>query len=271
MMKREKRYTVITGASSGIGYEIAKVFASKGKNLVIVARRKERLENLRSEIGNLYPRVDVIIKVTDLSKKEKVYKFYEELEKYFIETWINNAGIGNYDYIHSQKMNKIMTMLDLNIKALTILSTLYVMDYREKKDTQLINVSSAGGYTIVPNAVTYCASKFYVSAFTEGLAWEMKETKGKMKVKLLAPAATQTEFGKKANNVDEYDYDKVFKKYHSGKQVAEFSWELYISDKTVGIVDREKFTFILKDSIFLYSRNSFHNQKLDLEVNNDRE
>ena len=77
-------------------------------------------------------------------------------------------------------------------------------------ETQLINLSSCGGYTIVPTAVTYCATKFYVSTFTEGVAWELIESGAKMRAKVLAPAATQTEFGKKANNVDTYDYDKAF-------------------------------------------------------------
>ena len=77
-------------------------------------------------------------------------------------------------------------MLHLNIEALTILSSLFVRDYKEEEGTQLINVSSCGGYTIVPTAVTYCAAKFYVSTFTEGLVWELKETGAKMKDAALA-------------------------------------------------------------------------------------
>ena len=90
------------------------------------------------------------------------------------------------------------------------MSSLFVRDYKEAEGAQLINVSSAGGYTIVPTAVTYCAAKFYVSTFTEGLAWELKETGAKMRAKVLAPAATKTEFGMVANNASEYDYDKSF-------------------------------------------------------------
>ncbi len=118
------------------------------------------------------------------------------------ETWVNNAGLGNYDSVAQQDLEKINTMLRLNVEALTILSSLFVRDYKDALGTQLINLSSCGGYTIVPTAVTYCATKFYVSTFTEGLAWELIETGAKMRAKVLAPAATQTEFGKKANNVD---------------------------------------------------------------------
>ncbi len=81
---------------------------------------------------------------------------------------MNNAGFGNYDSVAELDLGKIGAMLHLNIEALTILSALFVRDYKDAEGTQLINVSSCGGYTIVPTAVTYCAAKFYVSTFTEG-------------------------------------------------------------------------------------------------------
>ena len=127
--------------------------------------------------------------------------------------------------------------------------------------TQLINVSSCGGYTIVPSAVTYCASKFYVSAFTEGLAQELKAAHYKMKAKVLAPAATETEFGKTANHVSEYDYHKRFPIYHTAPQMAKFLLKLYDSDETVGIVNRETFEFQLTEPILPYAGNSAFNQK----------
>ena len=78
----------------------------------------------------------------------------------------------------------------------------------------------------MPNAVTYCAAKFYVSAFTEGLAWELKTARAKMQAKVLAPAATKTEFGKFANDISEYDYDRLFDAYHTSTQMAAFLLEL---------------------------------------------
>ena len=158
-------------------------------------------------------------------------------------------------------MKKIGAMLHLNIEALTILSSLYVRDYKDTERAQLINISSCGGYTIVPTAVTYCAAKFYVSTFTEGLARELEETGAKMKVKVLAPAATRTEFGMVANDVSEYDYDKSFGTYHTSKQVAGFLLELYDSEKVVGLVDREDFSFRLADPLFPYAGKSSHNQQ----------
>lgn len=261
MVQEKGKYTVITGASSGIGYETAKAFTGRGKNLVIAARRRDNLEMLKKEILEERPDVDVVIRSTDLSVPENAYQFYKGLKDYGIETWVNNAGFGNYDSVADQDLGKIGAMLHLNIEALTILSSLFVRDYKDVEGTQLINVSSCGGYTIVPTAVTYCAAKFYVSTFTEGLAWELKEAGAKMKAKVLAPAATKTEFGMVANNVSEYDYDKSFGTYHTGKQMAGFLLELYDSEKVVGLVDRESFCFRLADPLFPYAGNSSHNQQ----------
>lgn len=262
MVQNADRYTVITGASSGIGYETAKAFAGRNSNLILIARRKDRLEILKKEILTLRPTLDVVIKVADLSIPENVYQLYEDVRAYPLRTWINNAGFGNYDSVGDQNLNKIQRMLHLNVEALTILSSLYVRDFKDIEGTQLINISSCGGYTIVPNAVTYCAAKFYVSVFTEGLAWELKTAKAKMQAKVLAPAATKTEFGKIANDVAEYDYDRLFGTYHTSTQIAEFLLELYDSDSVVGLVDRENFLFHLCSPQFQYAGNSQHNQKM---------
>lgn len=261
MVQKKGIYTVITGASSGIGYEAAKAFAARGKNLIVVARRQNNLESLKEEIIQKYPVLDIVIKVTDLSILENVYQLYADLNGYSLETWINNAGFGNYDCVAQQNLKKIETMLHLNVEALTILSSLFVRDYKDVEGTQLINISSCGGYTIVPTAITYCATKFYVSTFTEGLARELKESGSKMQAKVLAPAATKTEFGKVANNVNEYNYDKLFGTYHTSQQMAAFLMDLYDSDKIVGAVDRETFIFKLCDPMFAYAGNSTHNQK----------
>lgn len=261
MRNDNKKYVTVTGASSGIGYETAKAFAKRGKNLIIVARRKNSLEKLKAEISKENPKLDIIIKSMDLSITKNVYKLYEELKNYEIEAWINNAGFGNYASVANQDLTKIENMLHLNVEALTILSSLYTHDYKDVQNTQLINISSAGGYTIVPNTVTYCATKFFVSTFTEGLARELKENHAKLQAKILAPAATKTEFGKVANNVSEYDYDKTFGTYHTSKQMADFLIKLYDSNETVGLIDRENFEFKLSSPLFPYSGNSSHNQK----------
>ena len=246
------KYTVITGASSGLGYETALAFASRGKNLIIAARRTEELEKLKSKVANINPVLDVVIRSVDLSVTANVYEFYESLQDYQIETWINNAGSGSFASIREQNLNEVTTMLHLNIEALTILSSLYVRDYADVEGTQIINISSEGGYQIVGYSVAYCATKFYVSAFTEGLAQEMKEKGAAMQVKVLAPNATETEFIKSALHLDEFNYEELVPKFHTAKEMAGFMLDLYDGEKIVGMVNGLSYDFELRDPIYPY-------------------
>ncbi|WCT54234.1 SDR family NAD(P)-dependent oxidoreductase [Paenibacillus kyungheensis] len=233
------KYTVITGASSGIGYESALAFAAKGKNLIIVARRVDKLEELQAKIKELHPELDVVVVTSDLSVTEQAYELYNNLKNYQIETWINNAGLGEGAMVVDQNLTKVETMLRVNIESLTILSTLYVRDYANVEGTQLINVSSALGYIIAIGTVAYSASKYYVSAFTEGLAKELELKGAHLKAKVLAPAITETDFIKVSNDVEDYQYENNIPKYHTAQQMAGFMVNLYESNETVGIVDSE--------------------------------
>ena len=248
-----KKYVVITGASSGIGYEAAKRFAQRGKNIIAVARTKEKLEKLKTEIaGAGNASAEVIIKVYDLTEKENIYALYNSVKELDIETWINNAGFGDYCSVENQNLAKLEDMLKLNVEAVALFSALYVQDFANKENTQLINVSSVGGYTIVPSAVSYCATKFFAASFTEGLSRELSAAGAKMQAKVFAPAATKTNFGNIANDITDYDYDKAFGTYHSCAQAVDFLMQLYDSDKPLGIVNRETFEFSLSDYRFPY-------------------
>lgn len=246
------KYTVITGASSGIGYEAALAFAARGKHLILAARRTEELEQLKSKVADMDNRLEVIIRTVDLSIPANVHDFYESLREYSIETWINNAGFGNFASVGEQNLQKIEQMLHLNIEALTILSSLYVRDYADVEGSQIINISSGGGYRIVADAVTYCATKFYVSAFTEGLAQELKSRKAALKAKVLAPAATETEFAKRSLDVEQFEYEGTVPKFHTAKQMAGFLLELYDGEYEVGIVNGNTYDFELRSPIFPY-------------------
>nr|WP_252722926.1 SDR family NAD(P)-dependent oxidoreductase [Treponema pedis] len=203
-------------------------------------------------LGTDNAQAEVIIKAYDLTQKENIYAVYNFVKDLDIETWINNAGFGDYCSVGNQNLTKMEDMLSLNIEAVALFSALYVRDFADKEHTQLINVSSVGGYTIVPTAVTYCATKFFVGAFTEGLSRELSAAGAKMQAKVFAPAATKTNFGNVANGITDYDYDKAFGKYHSCKQAVDFLMQLYDSDKPLGIVDRETFEFSLSDYRFPY-------------------
>ena len=248
-----KKYIVITGASSGIGAAAAKAFAGRGENLILIARRAELLQNLKDEIAQIAPEPDVVIKICDLACSENVLALWDELKSYELKALINNAGFGDFGLVGEQDLQKTARMIDLNVTALAILSSLFTRDYK-RKQTQLINISSAGGYSMVPNAVTYCASKFFVSAFTEGLHRELAQDKdAKMQAKVLAPAATRTEFGPVATDDAGYDYDAAFARYHSSEEMAEFLLALYDSDACVGAVDRNNFEFSLQAARFDYA------------------
>lgn len=240
-------YTVITGASSGIGYETALAFSKKGKNLILVARRLDKLEELKELLLASNNNLDIILKSSDLSERDQVYRLYDDLKKYDIETWINNAGLGDSGMIINEDLGKIEAMLRVNIDALTILSTLYAQDYADKANTQLINVSSAMGYMLAVGNIVYSATKYYVSAYTEGLAKELENHP--LKVKVLAPAITETDFINKANNVENFDYSTGVKNYHTAQEMAQFLITLYESEHVVGIVN-ENYEFTLNDGIY---------------------
>jgi len=244
------KYTVITGASSGIGYAAALAFAKRGKNLIVAARREEKLEQLKKEIKKADQNIDIVVKTVDLSASENVRAFYDSLDRYTLETWINCAGFGNFSSVKEQDLDKVASMLHVNIEAVTILSSLFVRDYENVEDTQLINVSSAGGYIMISDFVTYSATKFYVSAFTEGLAGELKSKGSKMQAKVLAPAVTESEFELHSLDIEEFQYEGQVPKFHTSKEMADFMLELYDSRKVVGIVDESTYAFQLKDPIF---------------------
>ena len=149
-------------------------------------------------------------------------------------------------------IQKMVKMIDLNVTALAILSSLFVRDYKCKQ-TQLINVSSVGGYFLAPGVVPYCGTKFFVSAFTEGLYHELaQDVDAKMQAKILAPAATKSEFCDVASGKSGFDYDASFEKYHSSEQTADFLLTLYDSDACVGEVDLTSFEFKLSGPKFNY-------------------
>ncbi|WP_207941659.1 hypothetical protein DOK78_002835 [Enterococcus sp. DIV2402] len=260
-----KKYIVITGASSGIGAATARAFAQRGKNVILIARREEKLLEVKEQIQQACPEVDIVVHPFDLTQVAELEKLFQQLDSYFIEAWINNAGFGYYTMVEEQSIGRTSALLQLNVEALTILSMLYVQKYQQQPQTQLINISSAGGYTIVPTAVTYCASKFYVSSFTEGLALELRASNSPLQAKVLAPAATKTEFGKVANNTTTYNYDQAFSRYHDSEEMAQFLMQLYDSDSIVGSIDRETFTFVLSDHKFSYAGTSKNNQQLTKE------
>lgn len=127
-----KKYIVITGASSGIGAATAKAFARRGENLILIARRAELLQSLKDEVAKISSEPDVVIKICDLARSENVLALWDELKSYELKALVNNASFGDYGAVGERDLSKISQMLQLNVISLTLLSHLFVRDYKHK-------------------------------------------------------------------------------------------------------------------------------------------
>lgn len=244
------KYTLITGASSGIGYETALKFAERGSNLILVARNEEKLNNLKEEVQSKYQNIDVVIKVVDLSDANQVHQLYDDVKSYELSTLINCAGFGDFGSVKDLDVDKMQKMLHVNVEALTILTTLFVKDYEDKEDTQVINISSVGGYEVYTAALTYSATKYYVAAYTEGLDVQLRDKGAKMRAKVIAPSSTKTEFMDRSLDTQDTDYDEVFDRYNTAEELAGYILDLYDSDKHIGIVDDDTLELKLYDEYY---------------------
>ncbi len=241
-------YTLITGASSGIGKAMAYKFAAEEHNLIITARRLEALKEIKKDI-EAKDEVKVEVIDCDLSVEENAYKLYEKVKGFELNALINNAGYGNFNFLWDVDLPHMTKMIDLNVKSLSILSTLFTKDYKDK-EAQLINVSSIGGYYSMATAATYVATKFYVAAYTESLAQELKANNLPMKAKVLAPGPVETEFVDVANQTAANKIDpSTFGTFHTAEQMADFTYQLYKSDDVVGIVNFADMTFTTRGAI----------------------
>lgn len=237
------KYAVITGAGSGIGRATAKEFASKGFSLIIVDVNKESLLTLKNELGN---ETEIQVMPCDLSDENSVYELYEKTKAYEVAVWVNNAGLGNMCPILETDVHKAILLNRVNVDAAAILTLLYAQDY-QNKDAVLINVSSWNGYSITQGNPVYSATKFYLSALSEALYWELKRDDKPMKIKLICPAATKTAFVR-ASAVNKEpgeikDYDELFDKCNTAEEVAGFIYEMYQSEELIGYADGTDYTF----------------------------
>ncbi|PJA67391.1 short-chain dehydrogenase [Candidatus Peregrinibacteria bacterium CG_4_9_14_3_um_filter_49_12] len=192
-----KSAALITGASGGIGLEFAKICAKEGRNLVLVARRKDVLEKEAAILRKEY-NVHVLTLAADLSSLGSAKLVWTEAsEAYAIDTLINNAGIGLYGEFVSADTEKEMAMMQLNMVCLTELTKLALPSMRARKNGKILNVSSVAAFVPGPLMAVYYATKAYVLSFSEALAEENRNTG--VTVTALCPGPTATGFEKKAN------------------------------------------------------------------------
>lgn len=184
---------LVTGASSGIGKEIARKLAAEGANLVITARRKERLEALATEIKDAHG-VEVRVESLDLSDPEAPAQLFAATEgaDIAIDVLVNNAGLGVYQDFLDEAWPRYDVMLTVNIDALTHLCRLFLPKMVERRHGHVMNVASMGAYMPCPSFAVYAATKAYVRNFTEALDYELKGTG--VRAISVCPGGTSTEF-----------------------------------------------------------------------------
>jgi uncharacterized protein len=223
---------LITGASNGIGLELAKIHASKGDNLVLVARNKSKLDELKLELEKQY-KVSVYVIGKDLSLLNAAQEVYEETTKQHlkIDYLINNAGFGDFGMFYETDWNKEVQMINLNITALTQFTKLYLADMVKRKTGKIMNVASTAAFQSGPTMAVYYATKAYVLSFSEAIDNELSD-KG-ITVTALCPGATESGF-QVAAAMEESALVKG-KKLPTSKEVAEYGYAAMMKGKTVAI------------------------------------
>jgi short-subunit dehydrogenase len=188
--------TVITGASAGIGVELARVFARHGHALALVARREDRLRALADEIAAIGPRRPIVI-AADLARPDAAKIIGEELRAHGAEPqyMVNNAGFGLVGLAGERDREETLAMIDVNVRALTELSLAFV-DSLARHKGGILNVGSMAGFLPGPGMAVYYATKSFVLSLSEALHAELK--KRGVRVTLLAPGPVQTEFAARA-------------------------------------------------------------------------
>lgn len=192
------RTALITGASAGIGRDLAECNARDGHNLVLVARDGERLQQIAAELRRNHG-VEVTVLTADLSAHDAPARIFAETSRrnIYIDILVNNAGFGLYGTVAELDMEGQLREIDVNIRALTALTRLYLPAMLQKKSGRILNIASTAAFQPGPLMAVYYATKAYVLSFSEALSNEVGDTG--VTVTALCPGPTATEFQLRAN------------------------------------------------------------------------
>jgi short-subunit dehydrogenase len=195
-MKKDGCSALITGASAGIGREFARQLATRAQTLVLVARREQRLNELRAELRNHNAQLNVHPRVIDLCDRPQIDELVRWLDqnKIEIDFLINNAGLGDYGSVATSDIERDNQIIQVNITALTFLTRQLLPQMVARKRGAILNVSSSAGFLPIPGMAVYAASKAYVNSFTEALRAELQPNSG-VNITALCPGPVHTEFG----------------------------------------------------------------------------
>lgn len=202
---------LITGASSGLGRDFAIILSNMGYDLILVARRKSRLESLKEEL-----KTNVEIIPLDISSTYNCMKLYNKVKDEDIDILINNAGFGIFGEFTNTNIDKELDLIDLNIKALHVLTKLFLNDFVKKDKGYILNVASVASFSPGPLMASYYASKSYVLNLTEAIYEELKQKGSNVYIGTLCPGPVDTEF----NNVAKVEFKT---KSLSSKYVADYA------------------------------------------------
>lgn len=184
---------LVTGASSGIGRAMALGFAKRGFNLIIVARRVQRLVELKQEITEKYG-VKVRIFAHDLSKVDECKKLFDEVSRVNVDVVVNSAGFGVFGSFDETDLDDELKMIDVNIKAVHVLTKLFLQKFKQKNRGFILNVASIAGFMAGPQFSSYYASKSYVIQLTRAIHEELRYIKSNVYVGAFCPGPVRTEF-----------------------------------------------------------------------------
>lgn len=208
---------LITGGSSGIGKSIAIELSKRGFEIILVARDEKNLKEAAKEIGN-----NTKIIATDISNEKNCKELYEQTKEENIDILINSAGIGLHGKFVEEELEKQILLIDLNIKAVQILTNLFLKDFVKRNSGYILNIASTAAFSPGPLMASYFASKAYVLHLTEAISEELKQENSKVYIGCLCPGPVNTHFNdnlgikfNKAQNSDElakYAIKKMFGK-----------------------------------------------------------
>jgi short-subunit dehydrogenase len=200
------KYALVTGATSGIGYEISKLLANDGYNLVVVARSNEQLQTVCDELRQF--KVDVTAMEKDLFQKEAAQQIFQELKSrgLSIDVLVNDAGQGQAGLFHEVTLERHLEIIQLNVTTLVSLTHLFLTDMVKRGEGKILNLASVVSKTPAPEFAIYAASKAFVLSFSEALAPELKDTG--VTVTALMPGRTDTAFFHRADMEDTKEYQE---------------------------------------------------------------
>ncbi|WP_247237783.1 SDR family oxidoreductase [Telluribacter sp. SYSU D00476] len=231
MAQTENRYALITGATSGIGYELAKLFAADGYNLIMVARTETDLQQRKQEFTQQYS-VDVITIAKDLFQPNAAFELYDEVKSrnIVVNVLVNDAAQGQYGLFVEQDIHRLLEIIQLNVASFTALTHLFLKDMVARNEGKILQLASIASQLPGPWQAVYHGTKAYVLSLTEALISELKDTG--VTLTALQPGATDTDFFNKADMQDSKILDT---KLSDPAKVAKDGYEALMSgdDKVV--------------------------------------